>query len=168
LISKTWPQTRHRPLSSLSPANCVKTFSSKLTTRREPRGLLANTKQTSKNGLTLKEVHVDIGDDVDYAKEKWLRALQTQREQREQARNRRGRICQRKGGESIWHTTREGTVPWLRVHRKLYIMNRSWWHELGGCDELQAKYKKLFREGDVSEPETSIGFRTSLTLMCPA
>lgn len=71
--------------------------------------------------------YCEILPDIQYAKTQWLIELRDTQRAVEAAG---ARLCtDREDEEVLWNITREGQAPWVRIHRKLYLMNRKWWYE---------------------------------------
>lgn len=45
--------------------------------------------------------------------------------------------------EALWTIICEGQAPWIRIHRKLYLMNRKWWYETAAGNEWVQKKEEM-------------------------
>ncbi|QDS74083.1 hypothetical protein FKW77_009544 [Venturia effusa] len=76
---------------------------------------------------------LDMHDDIEYANEKWMKAMELEAGKQWTEKN-----CTSEQRKAIWTTTRGGTAPWAVIKRKLYIKNRQWWYE-GACTEYYSR-----------------------------
>ncbi|QDS74082.1 hypothetical protein FKW77_009541 [Venturia effusa] len=101
----------------------------------------------------------NVSGDVDYAKSKWFKDLQTERSWREQCAEKfwpalhDPQPSHTSMKELFWKITREGRAPWARVHCKLYLLNRKWWHETQARNDWTAKCAEVSRSSGCPRKE---------------